>query len=53
MTQEPLTLASASPRRRQLLEMLGIAVRVVPSNAPEVRRAAETPLDYVERLARE
>ncbi len=53
MNREPLTLASASPRRRQLLEMLGIPVRVVPSNVPEVRRPAETPLDYVERLARE
>ena len=53
MTREPLTLASGSPRRRQLLEMLGISVRVVPSNVPEVRQPAETPLDYVERLARE
>ena len=53
MTREPLTLASASPRRRQLLEMLGIPVRVVPSNVPEVRRPLETALDYVERLARE
>lgn len=53
MTSEPLTLASSSPRRRQLLEMLGIPVRVVPSNIPEVRRAVETPVDYVERLARE
>jgi septum formation protein len=33
--------------------MLGIPVRVLPSNVPEVRRPAETPLDYVERLARE
>ena len=53
MTRETLTLASASPRRRQLLEMLGIPVRVVPSNILEVRRPAETPVDYVERLARE
>ncbi|MDQ3137778.1 MAG: Maf family protein [Gemmatimonadota bacterium] len=53
MTREILTLASASPRRRQLLEMLGIPVRVVPSNVPEVRRPVETPVDYVERLARE
>jgi septum formation protein len=53
MTRETLTLASASPRRRQLLEMLGIPVRVVPSNIPEVRRPVETPMDYVERLARE
>jgi septum formation protein len=53
MTRETLTLASASPRRRQLLEMLGIPVRVIPSNIPEVRRPVETPMDYVERLARE
>jgi septum formation protein len=53
VTHEILTLASSSPRRRQLLEMLGIPVRVVPSNIPEVRRPVETPMDYVERLARE
>jgi septum formation protein len=53
MTREPLTLASGSPRRRQLLEMLGIAVRVLPPNVPEVHRPGETPVDYVERLARE
>ena len=53
MTQPPLTLASSSPRRRQLLEMLGIPVNVVPANIPEVRRSFETPVDYVERLARE
>ncbi|HUR93964.1 MAG TPA: nucleoside triphosphate pyrophosphatase [Gemmatimonadales bacterium] len=53
MSRETLTLASSSPRRRQLLEMLGIPIRVVPSNIPEVRRPVETPIDYVERLARE
>ena len=53
MNREILTLASGFPRRRQLLEMLGIPVRVVPSNLLEVRRPAETPVDYVERLARE
>lgn len=53
MNREPLTLASSSPRRRQLLEMLGIPIRVLPPDVPEVRRAFETPIDYVERLARE
>jgi septum formation protein len=53
MTATELTLASSSPRRKQLLEMLGIPVKVVPSNIPEVRRTYETPVDYVERLARE
>jgi septum formation protein len=51
--RETLTLASGSPRRRQLLEMLGIPLLVVPSNIAEVRRPVETPMDYVERLARE
>jgi septum formation protein len=49
----PLTLASSSPRRRQLLEMLGIPLTVVPANIEEVRRPLETAVDYVERLARE
>lgn len=53
MTAAALTLASSSPRRRQLLEMLGIPLRVVAPNIPEVRRPIETPVDYVERLARE
>ncbi len=53
MIREPLILASSSPRRRQLLEMLGIPHRVLPSHIPEVRRPVETPMDYVERLARE
>jgi len=33
--------------------MLGMTVRVVPPNIPEIRRPVETPVDYVERLARE
>ncbi len=48
-----LTLASASPRRKQLLEMLGIPVDVRPSHIAEVRAAGESPIAYVERLARE
>ncbi|MEO8633816.1 MAG: Maf family protein [Gemmatimonadales bacterium] len=48
-----LTLASASPRRKQLLEMLGIMPEVRASHIEEVRGMGETPLAYVERLARE
>ncbi len=51
MTPPPLVLASASPRRRQLLEMLGIAVTVRPSSVPEVRLPGEMPVPYAERLA--
>jgi septum formation protein len=47
-----LTLASTSPRRRQLLEMLGIPVEVRPSNVPEVRAPDELPDAYTLRLAR-
>lgn len=52
MTQPMLVLASASPRRRQLLEMLGIPVTVRPSHVPEVRLPGEMPVPYAERLAR-
>ncbi len=47
----PLVLASASPRRRQLLEMLGIPCIVTPSRVPEVRVADEKAIPYAERLA--
>ncbi len=46
-----LVLASASPRRRQLLEMLGIQVEVRPSAVPEVHRPGEAARDYALRLA--
>lgn len=48
-----LILASASPRRRQLLEMLGLQVVVRPSHIAEERRPGEAPVAYAERLARE
>ncbi len=48
----PLVLASSSPRRRQLLEMLGLRVSVQPSHVPEVRLPGEPPHAYVARLAR-
>ena len=48
----PLVLASGSPRRRQLLEMLGIRFRVVPPDVDETYRNGEAPEAYVVRLAR-
>jgi septum formation protein len=48
-----LVLASGSPRRRQLLEMLGIPVEVRPSHVPEIQAPGESPQAYAERLARE
>jgi nucleoside triphosphate pyrophosphatase len=48
-----LVLASGSPRRRELLTMLGIQFQVCPSHIPEERRPGEAPIAYAERLARE
>jgi len=50
--ERPLVLASGSPRRRQLLEMLGIPFRVDAPDIDETRRAGEPPEAYVVRLAR-
>ena len=52
--QQPvLRLASASPRRRQLLELIGVPHVVLPADIDETPRIAELPGDYVVRLARE
>jgi len=48
-----LILASASPRRQELLKNAGISFSVQPANLPEEHRARETPESCVRRLARE
>jgi septum formation protein len=48
-----VTLASQSPRRRELLAQLGLALDVRPAHADETPRPGEAPRAYVERLARE
>ncbi|MEY3013853.1 MAG: hypothetical protein RIT45_2588 [Pseudomonadota bacterium] len=48
-----LTLASASPRRRELLERTGIALRILPAAIDEEPRPGETAMTYVKRLARD
>ncbi|HSC59530.1 MAG TPA: Maf family protein [Gemmatimonadales bacterium] len=48
-----LTLASQSPRRKQLLEMLGLPILVQPSDVYEKPLPKEEPLAYSRRLARE
>lgn len=47
-----LVLASASPRRRALLEMIGVEVRVLPADIDETPRPGERAEVLVERLAR-
>jgi septum formation protein len=48
-----VVLASASPRRHQLLDLIGIAHEVRPANIDETMRVRETPRRHAERLARE
>lgn len=50
---QPLVLASSSPRRRRLLEMLGIRVLVQPADVQEIPLPREAPADYARRLARD
>ncbi|HTR50030.1 MAG TPA: Maf family protein [Kofleriaceae bacterium] len=49
----PLLLASASPRRRELLERVGVPLDVRPVDVDETPRAAEPPRAYVARIARD
>ncbi|MGA9333676.1 MAG: Maf family protein [Rudaea sp.] len=46
-----LYLASKSPRRRQLLEQIGVNFEIVDIDVAEVRAASESPQGYVERVA--
>jgi septum formation protein len=48
-----LTLASASPRRRELLEQLGFALEIRPADTDETPLVGEPPRDYVLRVAAE
>ena len=48
-----LYLASQSPRRRQLLEQLGLRLGVLDVDVPELRAPGEPAPDYVSRVARE
>jgi len=48
----PLLLASASPRRRELLERIGLAIEVHPADVDESPQPGEAPDAYVARIAR-
>ena len=48
-----LVLASASPRRRELLSQAGFSFEVHPAHIPEDPNPDEDPIAYVTRLARE
>ncbi|HOW57682.1 MAG TPA: Maf family protein [Smithellaceae bacterium] len=46
-----LILASASPRRQELLEAAGLNFQIVPAHVNEAYREGETPGSHVKRLA--
>ena len=48
-----LVLASASPRRRELLAQAGYTFTVSPAHIPEDPKPGESPIAYVVRVARE
>ncbi len=48
-----IILASASPRRAELLRNADIPFRVKPAHVPEFPEKGEKPLDYCRRLARD
>lgn len=49
----PLLLASASPRRKELLEQIGLRFQVQAMDIDETVKTGESAFDYVLRLARE
>lgn len=54
MNQSPiLILASASPRRRELLRQLDVSFRVAPADIDETIAHGETPRKFVQRMALE
>ncbi|WP_394754234.1 Maf family protein [Crenothrix sp.] len=48
-----IILASASPRRKELLDQIGVAYRIVAVDIDESVRIGELPLVYVQRMAAE
>ncbi|MBT8049393.1 MAG: septum formation inhibitor Maf [Xanthomonadales bacterium] len=51
--QPQIVLASASPRRRELLCQIGVEFRVVAADIEEIPLQHEKPTDFVLRMARE
>lgn len=52
MSEKKIILASASPRRSELLTAIGVEFEVAPSQVPEHPIPDEAPPDYITRLAR-
>jgi septum formation protein len=46
-----LILASASPRRAEIMRLAGFVFETIPADVDETRKGGEAPADYVRRLA--
>lgn len=53
MSEPHVILASQSPRRRELLRLIGVAHEVEPADIDETLLPGEVPLQHAERLAQE
>lgn len=53
LNNRPLILASNSPRRRQLLQQIGVPFSIQAMDIDESRHDSEAALDYVARMANE
>ena len=53
MSTPRIVLASQSPRRRELLRLIGIPHDVAPADIDETQLPDESPIAHAERLARE
>jgi septum formation protein len=53
MNAPRVILASQSPRRRELLNLIGVAHEVRPADVDEAQHVGERPEAYVERVARD
>ena len=53
MQDYDLILASASPRRTEILHQIGVRHQIVPADIDETPRSGEMATDYVQRMALE
>lgn len=53
MSEPQIILASASPRRRELLDQIGVRYQVLPVDIDESRKEGESAENFVKRLALE
>ncbi len=51
MILPPIWLASASPRRQEMLKWIGLPFKILAVDINESQKEDETPTDYVKRLA--